>query len=811
MKTRTKVVVIGGGIAGCSTLYHLTQEGWSDVMLLERDELTSGTTWHSAAQVTNFGMNQTMVGLKSHSIALYRELAEDPDYPINYHHGDGGIRLANTQAQMDGYRHFASMARGMDVHFEVIDAEECARRHPLISTENLLGGLWDPLDGDIDPAQLCQALARRARKAGAEIHRFTPVTGLRQLKDDTWIVETDKGEIHADIVVNACGYRVNEVGAMMGVHHPVMSMEHQYFITEEIPGIVQAGHRMPLIRCPISDYYCRQEKTGLLIGFYEQDCKTWGMDGIDPNFTMDLCPDDLDRITDVLEGAFARMPALTEVGIKTVVNGPITYTIDGAPLVGPVPGKRNAFCIIGLRAGLGEGGGHGWLLAQQIVHGEACYDTWVLDPRRFTGHGNVELCALKAIEDYQNEFRFHFPHEHRPAGRPIKTTPLTPVLAAEGAEFTVVNGWERMEFLKPAPDFHETLGYRFNEVFDIVARDVKAVSEGVGMAEVNGFNRYEITGADAHDFLDRMICGRVTRKPGKVGLGYLLNHHGCIKSEATIANLPASPRGPARIWYGSAAAAESHDMDWLGRHLRPGEDVQIRSLTNDMTILVLAGPKARDVLAAVSRGDWSAAAFPWLSVRECFVGIAPATVMSVSFSGELAYEIHVPNNQLYAAYLALRQAGAAHGMQLFGARAIESMRLEKGYLHWKADLLTEFDPFETGLDRFVRMDKPGFIGKAALEARLATGPRRKLVTLHVQAQDRPATPGASIMVGGRVMGTVTSGDWGHRVGMNLAYAFVDPELAAPGSAVHLDLIGDLVPAKVIAPGPYDPGNLRVRA
>jgi dimethylglycine dehydrogenase len=252
-------------------------------------------------------------------------------------------------------------------------------------------------------------------------------------------------------------------------------------------------------------------------------------------------------------------------------------------------------------------------------------------------------------------------------------------------------------------------------------------------------------------------------------------------------------------------------MDWLGRHLRPGEDVQIRSLTNDMTILVLAGPKARDVLAAVSRGDWSAAAFPWLSVRECFVGIAPATVMSVSFSGELAYEIHVPNNQLYAAYLALRQAGAAHGMQLFGARAIESMRLEKGYLHWKADLLTEFDPFETGLDRFVRMDKPGFIGKAALEARLAAGPRRKLVTLHVQAQDRPATPGASIMVGGRVMGTVTSGDWGHRVGMNLAYAFVDPELAAPGSAVHLDLIGDLVPAKVIAPGPYDPGNLRVRA
>jgi dimethylglycine dehydrogenase len=534
------------------------------------------------------------------------------------------------------------------------------------------------------------------------------------------------------------------------------------------------------------------------------------MDGIDPNFTMDLCPDDLDRITDVLEGAFERMPALMEVGIKSVVNGPITYTIDGAPLVGPIPGKKNAFCIIGLRAGLGEGGGHGWLLAQQIVHGEACYDTWVLDPRRFTGHGNVELCALKAVEDYQNEFRFHFPHEHRPAGRPAKTTPLTPVLAAEGAEFTVVNGWERMEFLKPAPDFHETLGFRFNEVFDIVARDVTAVSEGVGMAEVNGFNRYEITGADAHDFLDRMLCGRVTRKPGKVGLGYLLNHHGMIKSEATIANLPASDRGPARIWYGSAAAAEQHDMDWLKAHLRPGEDVQIRSLTNDMTILVLAGPKSRDVLSAVSRGDWSAEAFPWLSVRECFVGIAPATVMSVSFSGELAYEIHVPNNQLYAAYLALREAGKTHGLHLFGARAIESMRMEKGYLHWKADLLTEFDPFETGLDRFVKLDKADFIGKSALEARVAKGPGRRLVTLRIDATDRPATPGSSVMVGDRVAGTVTSGDWGHRVGMNLAYAFVEPALAAPGTNLHLDLIGDRIAAEVITPCPYDPQNLRVR-
>lgn len=811
MKTRARVAVIGGGIAGCSTLYHLAREGWSDAMLFERDELTSGTTWHSAAQVTNFGMTQTMVGLKSHSIALYKELSEDPDNPINYHHGDGGIRLANTEAQMDGYRHFASMARGMGVEFEIIDARECAKRHPLISTENLLGGLWDPLDGDIDPAQLCQALARRARAAGAEVHRRTPVTGLKQRSDDTWEVETPKGAVHADIVVNACGYRANEVGAMMGAHHPVMSMEHQYFVTEEIPEIREAGRRMPLIRCPISDFYSRQEKYGLLVGFYEQDCKTWGMDGIDPSFANALCPDDPGRVADVLEGAIERMPALAEVGIRAIVNGPITYTIDGAPLVGPIPGKRNAYCIVGLRAGLGEGGGHGWLLAQQIVHGEACYDTWAIDPRRFAGHANVELTALKAMEEYRNEFRFHFPHECRPAGRPMKTTPLTPVLAAEGAVFGIVDGWERIDYVKPGPDFAETHGFRFNEVHAVVADEVRAVRTGVGLIEVSGFNRFEMTGADVHGFLDRMVCGRIQRKPGRVGLCYLLNDRGMLKSEATIANLPASDRGPARAWYGSAAASERHDMDWLTGHLRPGEDVRIRPLSVDWTALVLAGPRSRDVLSAASRGDWSAEAFPWLSAREAFVGVAPAVVMSVSFSGELAYEIHVPNAQLHAAYLALREAGEARGLRLFGGRAVESMRLEKGYLHWKADILTEFDPFETRLARFVDLDKPEFVGRSALLERHEAGPRKRLATLSVDCADRAAQPGASVMAEGRVAGTVTSGGWGHRTGLNLALAFVEPDLAEVGTALSIDMLGVEFPAAVIAPSPYDSRNLRVRA
>ena len=811
MKSRTKVAVIGGGIAGCSTLYHLTQEGWRDVVLIERDELTSGTTWHSAAQVTHFGMNQTMVGLKSHSIALYKKLRDDPEYPVGYHHGDGGIRLANTEEQMQGYRHFASMARGMGVTFEIIDDEECARRHPLISAENLLGGLWDGEDGDIDPAQLCQSLAFHARKEGAEVYRQTEVIGLSQRADDTWTVHTSKGDIDADIVVNACGYRVNEVGAMMGVHHPVASMEHQYFVTDDIPAIVDAGHRIPLLRCPISDYYSRQEKNGLLVGFYEQDCKTWGIDGIDPTFSNDLCPDDLDRVMDVLAGAFERMPVLQEVGIKRVVNGPITYTIDGAPLVGPIPGKRNAFCIIGLRAGLGEGGGHGWLLAQQIVHGEAEYDTWVLDPRRFAGHANVELTALKAIEDYQNEFRFHFPHEHRPAGRPAKTTPLTPIMAAENAVFTVVNGWERVDYFKPAPDFEPPHGFDFDATFDLVASEVQAVASHVGLCEVNGFNRIEVTGTDRHAFLDRLVCGTVPKRPARIGLCYLLNDHGCLKAEATIANIPASDRGPDRVWYGSAAAAELHDMDWLCAHLQLGEDVTLRSLSNDFTTLVLAGPKARQVLSSCARGDWSAAAFPALSVRECFVGIAPATVMGVSFSGELAYEIHVPNASLYAAFLAIREAGAHHGLKPFGSRAVESMRLEKSYLHWKADILTEFDPFETGLERFVKMNKGEFVGRDALLARQAKGPRRKLVTLKIDCDQAPAHPGASLMASGKVVGTVTSGAWGHRVGLNIALAFVEPALASLGSEMDLDACGRIVRAEVILTSPFDPEGVRFRS
>jgi len=806
MKSHYEVVVIGGGIGGCSTLYHLTQEGIADCVLLERDELTSGTTWHSAAQVTNFGATQTMVALKSHSISLYKELADDPDYPINYHHATGGLRLASTQDHIDGYHHFISLAKGMGVDFELIDAEECRRRHPLITTEKLLGALWDPLDGDIDPAQLCQALVKRARQAGAEVQRFTPVTGLTEKRDGTWCVHTAKGDIHCEKIVNAGGYRCNEIGAMMGVVHPVVSMEHQYMLTEPISEIEALDFRVPLIRCPTDDFYSRQEKHGLLVGFYEQDCRTWGFEGIDPNFVMALCPDDLDRVLETMEGAIGRLPCLANAGIHSIINGPITYTPDGLPLVGRISGKRNAFCITGLRAGLGEGGGHGWLLAQIIAQGEACYDTWCLDPRRFTRYANLEYTALKVVEDYQNEFRFHMPHEHRPAGRPAKTTPLTTTLAGLNAEFAVVNGWERVAFFKPSPEFQEQHSFRFNNTFDIVAGEVDAVRNAVGIMEVSGFNRYEIAGEGIHDWLDGIVCSRMSRKVGKVGLTYLLNEQGNVKGEATIANLDED-----RVWYGSAAAAEYHDMDWLRERLPADGSIRIECLTNSHTILVIAGPKARAVLSeAAPRTDWSKDAFPWLSLQKVFIGHAEAIAMSVSFSGELAWELHIPNEQLTSAFSALWRAGEAHGMKPFGLYATESMRIEKGYRHWKADLITEYTPFESGLDRFVKMDKD-FIGKAALIKRHNSGPRRKFVSMVIQSDLALAQPGDSLVTNGRVIGTVTSAAWGHRVGKNLAMGFVDPDHADCGARFEVEILGERFAAEVCAPCFYDPGNERVRS
>lgn len=805
MKNQARVVVIGGGIGGVSTLYHLAEEGWTDVILVERDELTSGSTWHAAAQVTQFGANQTMIALKRHSIDLYRELASDPEHPINYHI-TGGMRLAHTSSEVDIYKHFIGMAAGVGVEMEFIDAEEVGRRHPLIQTDGLLGAWWDPLDGDIDPAQLVFSLARRARKAGCEIHRFNPVENITRKRSGEFIVHTRNGDISCEIVVNASGYRVNEVGSMLGVIHPVVSLEHMYFLTESIRDIVKLDARVPIIRDPHGSFYSRQERTGLLVGVYEQDCKLFGLDGIDPGFTKSLCPSDLERCLDNMDHILQRLPCLTDTGIHTVINGPITYSADGAPLVGAVPGVPNAYACLGLRAGIGEGGGLGKVLAQIIVHGECEWDAWYLDPRRLTGWATIDATCRKAVEEYQREFDYHLPHEFRPAARAARTTPLYAELDRQHCHWGVVNGWERALFFKPSPEFEDQHSFRFTPTMEVVAKEISGIEDAVGLMEVSGFNRYEFRGPGAGEFLDRMTCSAIPKQTGKINLCYLLSEKGHLLSEATIARL-----GEEHYWYGSAAAAEWHDRDWLCRHMP--DSVSLNEMTASHTTLVLAGPQSRNLLQSLSPlDDWSNETFAPMQAKRVRLGGADALAMRVSYSGELAYELHVSNERLVSTYRSLREAGTGFGLVQFGLYAAESMRLEKGYLHWKADVICERNPFEAGLERFVRMDKPEFIGKQALQKEMRRGDRQRLAVMAVSCDRAPAHTGDPVYADGQQIGTVTSGGYGHRVQSNIAYAYVNAGAVTDGAAnVEVGILGAVYPAVLTARCMLDPRNLRVKA
>ena len=802
MKSHARVVIIGGGIGGLSTLYHLTKENWTDVVLLERNELTSGTTWHSAAQCPSVAFNQLLLLLRDYTIDLYKELAEDPAYPINYHYGTGGMRLLTNQTHLDEVHHILSVARGLGLKFDLLDAAKVKQRNPLLNTEDILGALWDEKDGDIDPAQLCQALAARSRKAGVAIYRNTPVTGLTQKPNSEWLVTTNKGTITAQHIVIAAGYRVNEVGDLIGIKYPVIAMEHMYFITEDIPDLSTLSERVPMVRCPRDAFYMRQEKKGLLVGVYEHDCKTFGMDGIDPNFVNALCPNDIDRLLPKLAPIFDRLPCLQEAGIKSVINGPISYAADAGPLVGKQPGLRNCWSMNGLRVGIGEGGGYGKMLAQMMVHGETEWDTWQLDPRRITSFANTEYTALKSIEDYQHEFQWHLPHEHRPAGRPAKTTPIYPLLKDKGAEFGVINGWERTLFYKPTPDFIDEQGYRFLNWHTVVDKEVQAITQGVGLAELSGFNRYEISGAGAMEWLDSLTCSRLPKSSGKVGLCYFLTDNGNIAAEATITRFADD-----RIWYCSAAAAEYHDMDWLCERLPENSDIRIESLTNTHTALVLAGPNVRKLLGQVSpRSQWSQDKFAWMSAQTCFIGHIEAQVMAVSFSGEQAFEIHIPNTQLYGAYDLLIRAGGEFNLTHFGNYAIESMRIEKGYGHWKADFITEFNPVEAGLEYFIDMSK-AFPGKNGLEDQLSKGNRRERVLLILDNNTAPAQPGEAVFANNRPVGTITSAAWGYRTNQNLAMAYIIPEHANLGDELEVLLLGERVRATVTELGIFDSKNL----
>ncbi len=804
LPSRTRVVVIGGGVGGASAFYHLTTHGgWSDVVLVERDELASGSTWHAAGQVTQFGAVQTMVGLKKHSVELYTRLAADPESPITYHRDDGGIRLGYDQSDLDGYRHFVGMAKGMGVDFEVLGPSEMAASHPLLDVTGLSCGLWDPVDGDIDPTGLVNGLCRAGRLNGGKVFRHTSVNGLDPIGDG-WLVRTNRGDIECEVFVNAAGYRVHQVGEFYGLESAVSSMEHQFFVTEEIPEIAALDRRVPLIRDPGDDFYSRQEHNGLLVGIYEQGCKTWGREHIPEDFAGKLEPPDLDRLINNMERVMERLPVLQTAGVASVVNGPITYSGDGVPLVGKLPGVPNGYAMLGIRAGIGEAGGLGKVLAEIIVDGESEWDTWVLDPRRFTQYAGEAYTSAKAVEEYQREFIFHRPDEYRPAGRLAKCTPLYDTLASAGAEFGSLNGWERvLYFHPPEGNFEHVPAFRFSTFHDQIGAEARAVRNNVGIVEISGFTRYLVEGEGAIEWFDRLNAGRMPAV-GRTGLAYVSDEKGRFRSEFTVTRL-----GDDRFWLLSAAAAEWHDIDLLNEANPPGT-VTITNLGDTHNALMVAGPRSRDVLAAVTDHPLDNTSFPWLATRSFDIAGVAVQALRVSFTGELGWELHFAMEGSLTVYEALWDAGRPLGMIGFGLLATESMRIEKNYRGWKTDLHTEYTVLEAGLERFVDLDKD-FRGRDAIVARHQAGDRRRFVVMEVDNTEASAHGGDPIWADDELVGVISSGAYGYTLEANIAMGYVDPQFANPGTALAIDIIGIRSSCIVRSEPMFDPDHKRPQA
>lgn len=808
MTRAARVVVIGGGAVGTSALWHLAMRGWTDCLLLEMNELTSGSTWHAAGNCPTFSGSWTLMKMQAYGARTYRRLSAELDGGIGYH-GTGSLRLAHHRERMCEFRHVLAMAHAQGLPYELLSPDEAKARYPFLELHDLEGALWDPLDGDVDPSQLTQAYARMAREAGCRIERFTRVTSLER-RGGEWLVGTDKGEtIRAEIVVNAAGYRAGEIMALVGQHLPIVAMQHQYLVTEDIAALAERGAaRLPLLRDPDVSYYLRQERHGFILGPYEWDCRAEWRDGLPEDFAYQLWPDDLGRLERYIEDACGRVPILAEGGVKRVVNGPIPYAPDGNPYIGPAHGLPNFYQCCCFSFGIAQSAGAGKFLSEWVVDGEPEWDGWVFDPRRYTGYATTSYTVAKAVELYQNEYAVGFPFEERPAGRPARTTPLYPVLKAKGARFGARNGWERAVFFDPDGTVQEpsrTLR-RERNWNPLVAAEVEAVREGVGVIDLGGFSKFLLEGPGAEAMLDRILCSRLP-KPGRVGLCYALNARGGVVSELTVTRLAAD-----RFYLVAASTAEWHDEDLLRAAMPAGGSVRLETLHGRLGTLVVVGPKARDVLAQVTPADLSNAAFPWLSAQEIELGFGRALALRVNYVGELGWELHLPMEQLLPAYERIVAAGEAHGIRDVGIYAVESLRLDKGYRAWKQDLETGFTALEASLDRFVDLGKPDFVGKAALLAERERGVAQRLVPLTLDEPGEHDAPFcAPVHAGGERVGLVTSGFWSFTLDQSVALAYVRSDLARPGSRVAVEAYGRLVPATVRAEPLYDPGNARLKA
>jgi dimethylglycine dehydrogenase len=807
MVEHARVVVIGGGAVGTSCLYHLAKSGWTDAILLEQNELTSGSTWHAAGNVPTFSTSWNLLKLQNYSASLYRRLGEEVGYPINYH-VVGSVRLAHSRERMDEFRHVRSMARVNGMDFEILSPREILERHPFITLDDLEGALWDPYDGDIDPAQLTQAFAKGARDLGSRIHRFEKVTGLEQQPNGDWRVITSRGEVRADVIVNAAGYRAGEVMALIGRSLPTVSMSHQYLVTDDVPELKQRADRLPLMRDPDVSYYLRQERDGFILGPYEWQATPMWLDGIPSDFSFQLWNDDLDRLGHYIEAAIARVPTLGSVGVRKVVNGPIPYSPDGNPYIGPEHGLRNFFHCNTFSFGISQAGGAGKALAEWVVEGRAEWDLWSLDRRRYTAYADQAYTAAKAVEVYQNEYAPVFPYEERPAGRPRRRSPLYDRLTRKGAQFGARGGWERaVYFNSDTTAGKHTLSFRRERSWNAaVAAEVKAVREHVGILDFAGFTKFEVSGPGAAARLDRMLCSRLPR-PGRVSLAYALTQDGKLWSEFTVSRLAED-----RFYLVCAATAEWHDDDLLKASLPADGSVTIRRQTEELGTLVLAGPRSREVLAQVTGAGLSNEAFPWLAAREIQIDRTRLLALRINYVGELGWELHAPMEDLPVLYEALWRAGEAYGIRDFGLYAMDSLRLDKGYRGWKSDLEAGYTPFEASLDRFCDTRKPEFVGREAVLTEQKRGPTQRFVLMTLdEPGDGDAPFCAPIYHGSEALGLVTSGGWSYTLETSIALGYVRTDFTRPGSKLDIEIFGGRRSATVGREPLFDPDNARLRA
>ncbi|MEE8535371.1 MAG: FAD-dependent oxidoreductase [Kiloniellales bacterium] len=810
MKSHARVAIIGGGIFGCSLLYHLVKRGWSDVVLIEKNELTAGSTWHAAGLCTHFGLHLSVMKMRAYSVRLYLELEKETGQPTGFRQC-GALRITRSEDRMDEFRHVAAMGRWVDVDYRLLGPRELEEVYPLVRTEGIIGAIWEPKDGFTDPSQTTQSLAQGARKGGAEIYRHTPVTGIARRPSGEWRVATGTGDITADIVVNAAGTWAREVGRMVGLDLPIVPMLHQYLVTDRIEAVAAHPGHLPIIRDPEESWYCRQERDGAIIGPYEKAGVPWAVDGVPPEFGMELLPPDLDRIEPIVAQAMARIPALASAGIKEIVNGPITFTPDANALIGPAHGLPDFYIMAGTSMGVMEGGGAGKYLADWIVDGEPPVDMLSFDPRRFGAFADRAYRLDKAVECFGNQFAIHFPFEERAAGRPRKKSPVYDRLAGKGAAFGARYGWERANWFAPeSTEPCQALSFHRADWFETVGRECRAVAAGVGVLDASGFSKFRVSGPAAETFLDRLSANRIPRRVGGLALCHFLSPKGGVVSEFTITR--EGPReGEQSFYLCSAAAAERHDLDWLTGHLPASGGVAISNVSEARGVLAVAGPKSRDLLAKLTDDDLADAAFPWLTARPLRVAGVEALALRVSYTGELGWELHHSVADQPRLYDGLFEAGAGLGVADFGFYALDSLRLEKGYAGWGTELSIEGSPLEAGLDRFVKLNKGAFLGRAALLERQARGLAQRLVTLEIDAADADAFGNEPVTTpDGETVGVVTSGGYGHRVAKSLALAYVEAAQAAEGTALAVEILGDVRPARVVASPAYDPENARLR-